>query len=877
MNQLPHAILLTLCAAAVLAAQEPPPPPEGPPAQTPPAGAARPGVTPPSQEPQPYEKVITKDAKSKKGIFTVHQIKEKYYYEIPKSEFGKVFLWNTSIARTTLGVGYGHQELTEHVVHWELKGNRVHLRENNYDVVADPKAPIAEAVNAANNSTIIMTFPVAAFAKDGAPVVEVTRLFSTDVPEISARQRLGATTLDATRSFIERISAYPENIEAEATMTYTRTQTPVGMGTPAPAPAPVPAGALGGGQMRPGSATIVLHHSMVKLPEKLMMPRVFDERVGYFSTSLMDYSKDEHRAPRVRYIARWRLEKQDPSAAVSDPVKPLVYYIDSATPVKWREWLKKGVESWQPAFEAAGFRNAIIAKIAPTSEEDSDFSPEDVRNSFIRWLPSTIENAVGPNIHDPRTGEILNAPIQFYHNIMNLQRAWYFVQVGPLDPRAQKMPLPDDLMGRLLEYVVAHEVGHTLGFQHNMKASSTYPQEKVRDKDWMHTMGAAPSIMDYARFDYVAQPEDKIDVEDLVPRIGPYDVWATKWGYTPIPEAKTAEEEKPTLDKWAHEQDTTPWLRFSTYNSAGSDPGELTEAIGDADAIKSTALGVKNLERVAKMLMPATTAKEGEPYDDLAELYGRMLGQWTLEMGHVAAIVGGFDTREKYVGQEGLLFTPVPKARQAAAVKFLNENAFTTPTWAIDRQILRRIEPTGVLGRIRTAQNSVLTNLLSSSRLARMVEQEALDGSAAYTPADFLATVRKGLWKELDAPQVKVDAYRRNLQHAYLDLVNNKINGAAPAIPAGIPAEILALLPAAASADEKSLYRAELRSLNASIAAALAKTADRVSKAHLEGTRDQIAKILDPKFAQPASPSSNAIRLGIDELETCWPDYIIRP
>jgi hypothetical protein len=285
MDQFPQAVLLTLCAAAVLAGQEPPPPPEGPQPQTAPAGAARPGVTPPSQEPQPYEKVIIKDAKSKKGVFIVHQIKEKYYYEIPKSEFGKVFLWNTSIARTTLGVGYGHQQLTERVVHWELNGNRVHLRENHYDVVADPKTPIAEAVNAANNSTIIMTFPVAAFAKDGAPVIEVTRLFSTDVPEISARQRLGATTLDATRSFIERISAYPENIEAEATMTYTRTQTPAGMGTAAPAPVPV--GGLGGGQMRPGSATIVLHHSMVKLPEKPMMPRVFDERVGYFSTSLV--------------------------------------------------------------------------------------------------------------------------------------------------------------------------------------------------------------------------------------------------------------------------------------------------------------------------------------------------------------------------------------------------------------------------------------------------------------------------------------------------------------------------------------------------------------------------------------------------------------
>ena len=642
---------------------------------------------------------------------------------------------------------------------------------------------------------------------------------------------------------------------------------------------------INGSQMRPGSATVVLHHSMVKLPEKPMMPRVFDERVGYFTTSLMDYSKEEHRAPRVRYIARWRLEKKDPTAAVSEPVKPIVYYIDSATPVKWREWLKKGVESWQVAFEAAGFKNAIIAKVAPTPEEDPDFSAEDVRNSVIRWLPSTIENAVGPNIHDPRTGEILNADIQFYHNIMNLMRDWYFVQVGPLDPRAQKLPLPDDLMGRLLEQVVAHEVGHTLGFQHNMRASSMYEQAKVHDKDWVHKMGHAPSIMDYARFNYVAQPEDNIAVEDLVPRVGPYDIWATKWGYTPIAKAKTAEEEKPTLDKWAREQDQTPWYRFSTSGSGGSDPGELTEAVGDADAIKSSALGLKNLQRVAKMLIPATTAKEGEPYDDLAELYGRMLGQWTLEMNHVAAIVGGFDTQEKYVGQSGVLFTPVPRERQQLAVNFLSENALATPKWAVDPQILRRIEAVGVLNRIRSAQSSVLNSLLSSPRFARLVEQEAIDGNSAYSPADFLAAVRKGVWKELDDSQVKVDAYRRNLQHVYLDLVNNKVNSTGSGVPVGLPPELAGLF--GSSSDEKPFYRAELRALNTSVAAALAKATDRETKAHLEGVRDQIAKILDPKFAQTAGGGGAVIRIGYDGLDlfsatpdqigTCWPDYVIRP
>jgi len=876
-----YGVLLALCATVMLCAQEPPP------TDQPATGAQAFGLsrgTPPAPEPQPYEKVITKDAKSKTGVFTVHQIKDKYYYEIPKAELEREFLWNTQIAKTTQGVGYGHQQLSERVIHWELNGNKVYLRDNNYEVVADPKTPIAQAVMAANNSTIIMTFPVAAFASNGDPVIEVTRLFATDVPEFSARQRLGATTMDAARSSIERLSPYPENLEAEVTVTYTRMPTPAGIGGSTPLPVPTPAG---NAQMRSGSATLVLHHSMVKLPGKAMMPRLFDERVGYFAASMYDYSKDEHRAPRVRYITRWRLEKKDPAAAVSEPLKPIVYFIDSATPVKWREWMKKGVEDWQPALEAAGFKNAIIARMAPTHEEDPDFSYEDLRYSVIRWLPSTIENAMGPNIHDPRTGEILNAPIQFYHNIMNLQRGWYFLQAGPLDPRAQKLPLPDDLMGRLLEFVVAHEVGHTLGLQHNMKASSTYPQEKVRDAKWVHEMGAAPSIMDYARFNYVAQPEDHIAVEDLVPRIGPYDVWAIKWGYTPIVSANIAEEEKPTLDRWAREQDTTPWYRFSSARSMGSDPGEEAEAIGDADAIASTALGIKNLKRVVMMLMPATTAKEGESYDDLDELYGRMLAQWTLELNHVANIVGGFDTREKHVGQAGVLFTPVPKVRQQAAVKFLIENAFATPTWAIEQEILRRIEPVGVLNRIRNVQNSVLNNLLSSSRFARLVEQEAAYGADSYLPADCLATVRKGIWKELDATQVKIDAYRRNLQHAYLDLANTKINASAPSLPAGLPVELLSQVSMGSSADEKPLYRAELRALNASIVAALAKRMDRETRAHLQGARDQISKILDPKFT-PASASMNTlIRIGFEGIDpfsaipdpdkTCWPDYIIPP
>lgn len=820
MKRIAFAVAASMCFAAWVAAQD----------------------APPAPEPQPYDRVITKDAKSKKGIFTVHQIKERYYYEIPKPELDKDFLWSTRIARTAIGVGYGGQPLSKRVVRWELSGNKVNLRNVEYSLVADPKTPIAAAVKAANNNAIIMSFPISAFNKDGEPVIEVTCLFSTDVQEFSARGRLGATAVDATRSSIERITAFPENIEAEASMTYTRAARPADDSWAGTNQFVNPGS--GYGQMQPGSATVVLHHSMVKLPEKPMMPRVNDDRVGYFSIRQMDYGRDEHRAKAVDYIIHWRLEKKDPSAAVSEPVKPIVYYIDPATPAKWVPWLKKGIESWQPAFEAAGFKNAIVAREAPTPEQDPEWSCDDVRHSVLRWLPSTIEAAGGWVTYDPRTGETLNAEFYFYHNFMKKAEALYFVQAGPLDPRAQKLPLPDDLMGRLIMNVVAHEVGHTLGLSHNFKASSMYPQEKVRDPEWVKKMGHVPSIMDLSRYNYVAQPEDKIDVEDLAWRIGPYDVFAIRWGYTPIPSAKTPDDEKPTLDRWAHEQDSTPWLRFG--GGKGSDPGELIEAVGDADAVKSTALGMKNLQRVVKMLIPATAYKEGEPYDDLREMYGCVLSQWTLEMNHVAAIVGGFNTREKYIGQEGPLFTMVPKAKQDEAVRFLNANAFVTPVWLLDRDILSRIEAVGALARIRTAQNSVLTNLLSGARFARLVEQEATEGAAAYAPADFLAAVRKGVWKELDSPQVKIDAYQRNLQRAYLDLANTKVN--APAV-ADDDADDDSAAPAGAtsSGDERLFYRAELRTLDASISASLAKATDAETKAHLEGAHDQIAKILDPK------------------------------
>ncbi len=818
---------------------------------------------------KPYDEVITDEAETDDGVFTVHQLDDKVFYEIPEAELGKEFLWVSQIARTTEGVGFGGQALGNRVVKWERHGDRILLKSVSYAIVADAERPIARAVEAANNDTIIRAFGIETLSEAGAPVIDVTTLFNREVPEFSARSRLQARGFARARSFVESVKAFPENIEVKTTHTYTAPPPSSSQNRPR-----TPFRRRG---MRPGSATVLLHYSMVKLPEEPMQPRLFDERVGYFSVRQIDYGRDEHRSPRRRYITRWRLEKQDVNAAVSDPVKPIIYWIDAATPTKWVPYIKKGVEAWQPAFEAAGFSNAVVAREAPTPEEDPDWSPEDARHSVIRWLPSTVENASGPHVHDPRTGEILEADIQFHHNVMNLVRDWYFVQAGPLDPRARTLPLPDELMGDLLAYVAAHEVGHTLGFQHNMKASSLYPPEKVRDPDWVRTMGHTPTLMDYSRFNYVAQPEDGIAVEDLIPKIGPYDVWATKWGYAPIPNAASPDDETPTLDAWAREQDDTPWYRFSTPGAQNADPGQLTEAVGDADAVESTALGLKNLERVAAMLLDAiaTDAAAGDPYDDLDELYGRLVGQWALEMNHVAAVIGGVRSQQKHVGQDGVRFTTIPRETQAEALAFLNDHALTTPMFLVDPEILRRIEPAGALERIRASQARVLRSLLNAGRIRRLVEQEAIDGDAAYAATDFLAELRVGLWAELDAPDVRIDAWRRNVQRVYLELIDGQLNGRQ-----------------AARGDVRPFLRGELRALDRAIDASFARVSDRATRLHLEDVQDEIARSLDPPALAPTTTGARAVaafegQLAYDPFggwtggrphdgPACWPDYAVR-
>ena len=793
----------------------------------------------PEANPKPYGAVITAQAKTRDGLIKVHRLGSRLLFEVPRRELGKDELLVSEIAKTTLGVGYGGQALSNRVIRWERRDSRALLRGVSYEVTAsDTTNPVVGAVQAANVNPIIGVFNVEAFGPDSSMVIDVTRLFTQVPTELSPAQRISPRAqLDASRSWIERAVAFPDNVNVESTLTFNNPPAQPGQG----GAFPQPRGGFGQNGTSAPSATVVMSYSIHKLPEVPMMARLCDNRVGYFSVTTTDYSRPDQRVSDRCFITRYRLEKKDPSAAVSDPVKQLVYYIDPATPKQWVPWLIKGVEDWQPAFEAAGFRNAIVAKEAP---KDSDWSPEDARWSVIRWLPSTRENASGPNVHDPRSGEIINAHIQFYHNVQNLARSWYFTQAAALDPRARTFPFPDSLMGRLLEYVVAHEVGHTLGFQHNMKASSYYPIDSIRNASFVKRMGHTPTLMDYSRFNYVAQPEDSIDVADLIPKIGPYDIWATHWGYAPIPGATSPDAERPTLDQWAREQDAKPWLRFSTSGTFGADPGEETEAVGDIDPVQATTLGLKNLRREMAWLQSATV-KPTEDFDELAQLYDRMLSQWRLEMGHVANVVGGVNSQEKYGSQPGPRFTPVPKAQQKRAMQFLAANGFQTPSFLIDTAVRGRIGPIGEIERVQRAQAGILGSLLNDLRLTRLAEFEATSTNKAnvYSMGEMLGDLRRAVWTEIYSGAPRIDPYRRALQRSYLDQIDGKINpkpATGPQFSFGPPP------PPANVGEIQTMLRGELRDLDRELAAASSRAADRDTRLHLEGARSTIREILDP-------------------------------
>jgi hypothetical protein len=792
-----------------------------------------------SQEPRPYGQVVRgADLHTRAGLFKTHQIGDSLLYEIPRSELNKDMLLTTEIEKTPEGDGYGGQMISSHLVRWERRGHRILLRGVESGMVAsDSTNPVRLAVEAASYAPIIAAFPVAAYGPDSAAVINVTALYKNPPAEIGIVSRYRGT-IDQNRTFLSSVAPFPTNIEVRTDLTINQG----GAGGAADA-----GGGRGGAAGATGSATFLVHWSMLKLPEVPMQPRLYDSRIGFFNVSVTDFAHATQKSETRTFINRYRLECSDQRVGnLCIPKKPITYYVDPATP-KWIvPWIKKAITDWQPAFEAAGFKDAILAKEAPTKAEDPDWSAEDARYAVIDWLPSTTENAVGPHTADPRTGEIISAHLQIYHNVMNLNRDWYWTQIGQLDPRARTLPFPDSLMGEGLEWIVAHEIGHSLGLMHDMKGSAMYPADSVHSASFVHRMGHSPSIMDYSRYNYTAQPEDHIALEDLKPRVGPYDRFAIQWGYLPLPNATSADAERPALDQLAREQDTKPWLRFAADGNT-SDPRRETEAVGDDDPVKSTGYGIKNIKRLVPMLIPATI-KPTENNDDLTELYGRLIGQWSTELGHVANVIGGIETQDKYGSQPGAVFTPVSGAKQRAAMKFINENAFQTPTFFLVPAITSRIEDNSGLAQINAAQVRTLSAVLQDARLARMIEIEAMHPADLYTLPDLLADVRHGVWTELSAASVRIDPYRRALQHSYLDNIKNKLNPPAPAAGAGGRGGGGGGRGAGpASNDVKAMLRLELKTLDGDVAAAQKKATDTETRAHLADVHHQIGDILNPK------------------------------
>jgi hypothetical protein len=783
----------------------------------------------PSEAPKPYNQVITQGAVTDSGVFIIHRISEKLFYEIPKVMFGREFLLVADQRGTMRGIRYAGEEVSNRIVVWERMGNKVFLRIVSYAMRADTNQPVSRAVRLSNISPIIMSFDVAAWhMPDSNAVIEATKLFTTDVQELNIRQsRIRVRRLDPARSVVERARAFPRNIEVSALQTFEVDSLPGAPGTQT--------------QRSLNSLTMLMNYSMVLLPDQAMMARLCDDRVGYFNLSFENYNEDRVSGARRCFIQRYRLEPKDPTAAVSDPVTPITWWIDPATPAKWVPWLIKGVEMWEPVFRAAGFSNAIVAKVAPL--DDPDFDLDDAQHSAIRWLPSVIENAYGPRLSDPRSGEILNANIGFYHNITSLVEAWYWTQAGAADARARKLPFPDSLMGLMVAYVATHEVGHSIGLRHNMVASTYYPVDSLRSRSFTCRMqGTSPSIMDYARYNYVAQPGDSAC---LMQGIGPYDYFAIKWGYGRVPTAPSPDAERPFLDSLARTQDANPYTRW-IGDGDPVDPRIITEALGD-DPVKASGYGVRNIRRLVPMLIPATTDDRLDNYDRLSDMYGELIGQWAREMNHVAVVVGGVYQFTKYASQSGTVYQPVPRARQAEAVRFLNENVFTTPTYFFDPEILRRIEPTGFVERIRVRQNAVLNLLFQDARLSRLAEQGTQPG--AYTIADLFGDVRRGIFAELSGSGgVQVDAYRRNLQRSFVDQMERLISTPlVTPLPPGFTPFPGFNAPPPRPADARAQARLELNDLQSTLRTVLARAGDRMTRAHIVDLQARIQQILNPR------------------------------
>lgn len=802
------ALPLTL---SIALAQDPTVPPGGRGPR--PGGGQAGGPTAPKPGPKPYAEVITKDAVTQEGLFKVHQLDEKVYFEIPAAALGKDLLWTATTSAGNAEDAFAGLAAGQTIVRFVRRGTRVYLKAVDYNLrdAAQTDPGFKTNVELNSSETIVGSYPVAADAPDGSAVIDVSALFLGNPTDIGSR-RASTAAVDPNRSFIEKVKAFPKNIEVTSTETIT------GGGAANPFGGRPAAGA--------GATTTQVHYSMVALPEKPMMGRLSDSRIGFFSTDFTTIGEKENRIKEKGYITRFRLEKQDPNARLSEPVQPITWYIAKEVPAKWRPWLKKGIEEWNTAFEQAGFKNAIVVKDAPN---DPDWNPEDARYSVVRWSPRAVENAYAGPITDPRSGETISAQMVIFQDVMKLSQGWYYAQCGAVDPRARQLPVSDQLQGELLQYVVAHECGHALGLYHNWKASSHYTVAQLRDPKFTSENGVSASIMDYSRFNYVAQPGD--GVTRLIGFVGPYDKFAIQWGYSALPGMKSPDDETKVLDGWLGRQVSDARLQYWPEGDP-IDSAAQNEDIGN-DAVAVGRMGLKNLDRIAKnILMPSTTSKVGKDYSLLSEMQGRLISQRLQESIHVLKNVGGVVGTDYHVGRGGEVYATVPKAKQAECVSFLVNEALKPSAALYAPAVLNRIQPSGMVRDINGVQSLVIGSLLAESRLQRLTDQEGMLGAKAYTVSNLVSDVTNGTWSELGSTKPSVDLIRRGLQRTYLRVMDTKINASAPS-----------------NTDIKMNSIAALQALAKKIDKAIPKAADEATRRHLVASRRDITNIMNGKYS----------------------------
>ncbi len=725
-----------------------------------------PGVSSQEAGDRSYDEVVPGSAVTDEGLFDVHRVGDDLLFEIPDSILGREMIVMSRFHRVQQGqTNVGANMAPNMVVRWERRGDRIYLRSTTHSTSADPEDNVQIAVENQSFAPILSSFEVEAEG-DGTAVINVTDLYVNDTPAYTLpsnqRQRMGVRRYDRGRSWLEFSKSFPINVEVRVVQTYDAGEAP--------------------SAARGGALSFEVNHSMILLPEEPMMPRLWDERVGFISVQVTNYSRDFDGVRPERYARRYRLEPSDTAAFLRgelvDPIKPWVWYIDPATPEEWVPYVEAGILEWNDGFEEAGFRNAIEVRRAPTEEEDAEFSLLDARNSVLRFVASPVRSAnSGGDVVDPRSGEVIRAHTNLYQGVAERMRWQLLSQVATAadDTRYRDDDLPEDLMGEAIRYVLSHETAHSVGLPHNQRANFVFPVDSIRDPDFVERWGHSASSVGRTRFNYAAQPGDHVAPER---RMGVWDAWAIRWGYRPIIGASTPEEEFDTLNAWILERADKPWFRFASAlfgMDVEWDPYRMTEGISD-DPVLAAELGMANLRTMMDSIMP-WVLDEGEDYYELETNYLQALTQWNRYAEHAAAAVGGSWTHHKRYGEEGWVYTPIDPEYQLKAMAFIDEHVLQTPDWALDVDVLRRLEHAGAVERIRAYQELAVQRLLNHARIARMIEHQAFLGDDTYGPDQMLDDAREIVWREVAAGDA-MDTYRRNLQRAYLQQAAYLLNEA---------------------------------------------------------------------------------------------------